>query len=143
MSREDGKGNCELCGANFSYYLIHSGFNDSTYVYCDTCGRTAVLSLLTMERRLGRLPELVVPIPNELERHLASCGCGGRFLASGVPRCPVCRESLSPESAATWLEKNAPGARKGWLWQRSWSGPYAIVIDENEETDPWAVGPAD
>jgi transposase-like protein len=49
---------------------------------------------------------------------------------------------LEPKSAATWLAENAPGAREGWRWQWSWSGPYAIVIHENEEFDPWAGGAA-
>lgn len=142
MAREDGKGSCDHCGAIFGYYLIHNGFNDSTHVYCDTCGCTAILNLLTMEERLGRMPQLVVPIPNELEQHLASCRCGGRFRAAGVPRCPACRELLSPQSAAIWLEENAPGARQGWRWQRSWNGLYAIVIGENEVFDPWVARPA-
>jgi hypothetical protein len=142
VAREDGKGTCEHCGATFSYYLVHNGFNDSTYAYCDTCGRTAILSLSTMEERIGKLPRLVVPIPNALEQHLVSCGCGGRFRAAGVPRCPACRESLSPESATTWIEGNAPGARHGWRWQRSWHGLYAIVIGENEVFDPWVARPA-
>ena len=142
MARQDGKGTCEHCGATFGYYLIHNGFNDSTYAYCDSCGGTAVLNLLTAEQRLGRLPDLVVPIPDDLAHHLAPCACGGRFVAEAVPRCPTCREALSPKSAGAWIEHNAPGARQGWRWQQSWNGLYAIVIGENEVSDPWVTRPA-
>ena len=141
MAREDGKGICEHCGAAFGYYLIHNGFNDSTYAYCDACGGTAVLNLRAMAQRLGRVPDLVAPLPKELEHRLAPCRCGGRFVAEGVPRCPACRERLSPESAAAWIERNAPGARQGWRWQQSWSGLYAIVIGQNEVVDPWIARP--
>lgn len=142
MAREDGKGKCDECGALFGYYLIHNGFNDSTYAYCDRCGCTAVLNLLAMEKRLGELPKLVVPIPERLESHLSPCQCGGRFRTSGVPRCPRCRHPLSAKRAATWVEKNAPGSRQGWRWQRSWQGLYAIVIGDREVFDPWVAGPA-
>ena len=45
MARELSVGECEHCHGQFGYYLIHSGFNDSNYAYCDFCGKTAVLSL--------------------------------------------------------------------------------------------------
>ena len=140
MDRQDGTGLCNHCGAAFGYYLVHNGFNDSTHAYCDACGRTAVLNLLMMKERLGRLPRRVVPIPRKLEQHLAACPCGGRFRAAGVPRCPTCRESLSARSATRWIERNAPGSRPGWRWQGSWQGLYAIVIGENVVFDPWVDG---
>jgi hypothetical protein len=45
MSRErnDGSGVCDHCSAPFGYYLIHNGFNDTAYGYCDLCGRTALV----------------------------------------------------------------------------------------------------
>jgi len=37
-------GACESCGHQFRYDLIHNGFNDSAYGYCDLCGCTLLLS---------------------------------------------------------------------------------------------------
>ena len=58
-SRVDGYGTCESCESSFPYYLIHNGFNDSTYAYCDHCGRLAILNLAELEKRIGPLPPLV------------------------------------------------------------------------------------
>src|SRR4051794_33473838 len=41
MGRRDGEGNC-TCGAGFGYCLVHNGFNDSAFAYCDGCGTTAI-----------------------------------------------------------------------------------------------------
>jgi len=43
MAREKLHGTCEHCGKAFEYYLIHNGFNESSYAYCDKCGMTALL----------------------------------------------------------------------------------------------------
>jgi hypothetical protein len=43
MARTHDIGDCEHCKKKFGYYLIHNGFNDSAYAYCDTCGSTALL----------------------------------------------------------------------------------------------------
>ena len=40
--RRDGTGTCESCGHSFDYMLIHNGFNDSAFAYCDSCGMTAL-----------------------------------------------------------------------------------------------------
>jgi len=41
--RHKDLGTCDKCGKKFEYYLIHNGFNESAYAYCDKCGRTAIL----------------------------------------------------------------------------------------------------
>lgn len=46
MSRELSVKTCDHCHGQFGYYLLNSGFDDSVYAYCDSCSRTAVLSLL-------------------------------------------------------------------------------------------------
>jgi hypothetical protein len=134
MTRVDGHGECEHCHHKFPYYLIHNGFNDSFYAYCDRCGRTALISswVFVKERRLTEEQQRNLPqgqIARRLEADLSSCECGGRFLAGASPRCPACNEVLSPERAAEWIEANASGAKKGWRWQRSWSGLYCIVVN--------------
>jgi hypothetical protein len=129
MARELSVGKCEHCHGQFGYYLIHSGFNDSIYAYCDSCGKTAVLSL--WDKRMPNLPNCppYEEICSAMEPYLHPCDCGGRFIRGAAPRCPLCDESLSAASAASYIESNAPGTEKGWRWQRSWSRLYCIVIE--------------
>lgn len=137
MAREQNTGSCELCGKTFQYYLVHNGFNDSAYSYCDKCGCTVLLN------RFSR-----VPVPptlkvhqrlwdGELERLLKPCRCGGTFRADANPRCPHCEQPLSAIQAKGYIEANAPGAKKGWKWQNNWTGLYAIVVDNNVVHDWW------
>ena len=65
-----------------------------------------------------------------MEQYLQPCECGGRFKRGSAPRCPHCNEPLSPELATSYIESNAPGTKKGWRWQRNWSGLYCIVIED-------------
>src|SRR5438552_3175373 len=37
-------GSCENCGHTFQYRLVHNGFGDSAYAYCDKCSFTVLLS---------------------------------------------------------------------------------------------------
>jgi hypothetical protein len=129
MGRELSVGNCEKCHDQFGYYLIHSGFNDSVYAYCDLCGKTAILDL-----RDKRMPTLQNCPPHQeicsaIESYLCPCDCGGHFKQGAAPRCPRCGEALSAEFAASYIESNAPGTAKGWRWQRSWKTLYCIVIE--------------
>ncbi len=141
MRREDGRGRCEHCGFEFPYELVHNGFNDSTHAYCDWCGTTAILGVWAVEQRLGRIPARVTPLPPEIEMLLVPCPCGGSFRGDAPVRCPSCREPLSPELAARWLESQAPGAKRGWRWQRSWAGFYALILAERVVFDPWRDDP--
>ena len=141
MRREDGRGRCEHCGVTFPYEMVHNGFNDSTHAYCDRCGTTAIIGLWAAEKRPPRIPDRLTPLPPEIEILLAPCTCGGRFRGSAPARCPSCREALSPELAADWLEAQAPGARTGWRWQRSWAGLYALILGGRVVFDPWKVEP--
>ena len=125
MDREQSTGTCEHCQQQFGYYLVHSGFNDSVYAYCDSCGKTASLSLLN--KRMPKLRDCprYQEMCSAMEPYVQPCGCGGSFKKGSAPRCPYCNKPLSPELATTYIESNAPGA---WRWQRNWSGLYCIVI---------------
>jgi hypothetical protein len=137
MRRKDGEGTCEHCGAQFPYEIVHNGFNDSASAYCERCGKTAIVGLWKAQERLKSLPAVIVPMPTVLEDELASCSCGGRFRGSAPARCPVCYQALSAELAANWLEAQAPGAKQGWKWQRSWAGLYALIFGDRVAFDPW------
>jgi hypothetical protein len=130
-------GFCGACARPFHYSLIHNGFADSTYAYCDTCGMTAFVS--AWDKSIPRAAKLKVhgPINPEAEKLLAPCACGGIFRADALPRCPHCSVPLSADGAAQYLEENAPGTVKGWRWQRSWQGLYAIVIEGRSCKGRW------
>ena len=135
MGRQDGVGRCEHCGHSFGYMLVHNGFNDSAYCYCDACGCTAILN--GWERPVGVTFKLHEPIAPSAEPLLQLCACGGRFTGNASPRCPNCKNPLSAHAAASWIEAQAPGAKQGWQWQDSWRGLYCIVIEDRAVYDNW------
>ena len=135
MWRESGRGTCESCGAEFPYMLIHNGFNDTAYAYCDSCGRVGTLGLLGHHApglKHGRLEEaLVARLPN--------CTCGGHFSSRATPRCPACHASLDPVLAAGYIERDAPGARGAWRWSRTWTGIESFSVTDNPIEHEWTA----
>lgn len=122
-------GECERCHGAFAYELIHNGFGDTAYAYCDRCGTTALLSGWYQDIPAGAPLRVQGPIESETEVWLQPCSCGGTFRRNATPRCPHCNAPLSAEIATRYIEKNAHGTKKGWRWQRSWLGMYGIVIE--------------
>lgn len=111
------KGQCEHCSGTFRYRIIHNGFNDSAYAYCDKCSFTVILSGWTQsaKRTALRIHQRVAP---ELEILLKPCPCGGAFRSSADPKCPHCARGLSAVTAPAYIERDAPGTAKGWRWQQ-------------------------
>ena len=137
MTRRDGEGMCETCNQAFGHMLVHNGFNDSAYAYCDRCGETALFSAWSPTVQKGMDVGFSGPLKQAAEALVRPCMCGGAFRGSAAPRCPHCGERLSAELAAGYLERDAPGTAKGWRWQRTWSGLYAIIIEDRVLNDPW------
>jgi hypothetical protein len=144
MSRKDGDGTCEACHRSFAYYLIHNGFNDSSYAYCASCGLTALLDVHSAPQHAAFGNDR--RITPDVATLLAPCRCGGRFDAVSAPRCPHCAHELSARAAASWIEANAaanaPRRRRWWSrwlwrWQQDWGGLYAIVIEDRLVQNPW------
>jgi hypothetical protein len=133
--REQSVATCDYCHQHFGYFLVHCGFSDCVYAYCDSCGKTAMLSM--WDKRWPGLPDC--PVQQEIcvamEPYLQPCECGGSFRRGSSPRCPICKQQLSAEVAASYIEANAPGTQRGWRWQRNWSGLYCIVIEEKRVDD--------
>src|ERR1044072_4350065 len=119
MTRETSKGECDKCSRDFSYYLVHNGLNASSYAYCSACGMTALLDTNYVDRTSEGIPPYRA-ITTKGEHLLGACPCGGSFHAGASPRCPHCKNQLSATAATNWIEKAAPGADKGWKWQRDW-----------------------
>ena len=124
------------CGGAFRYRLIHNGFNDSAYAYCNRCSFTVLLSGWNhAAQRIGlRIHQRITP---HVEALLKPCPCGDAFLSSAEPKCPHCARSLSAAKATTYIERDAPGTAKGWRWQQSWSGIYSVVLNDNHVQDWW------
>jgi hypothetical protein len=135
MARKQDIGDCEHCKKQFGYYLVHNGFNDSAYAYCDTCGATALLSGWTVPKNIHMV--LHQNITPEVQPHLAPCHCGGSFHAGASPRCPHCRQILSAVLAADYIESQVEGTQKGRRWQRSWTSLYCIIIENKVVNDVW------
>jgi hypothetical protein len=131
------EGNCPSCLSKFQVRLIHSGFNDSNYTYCTVCGTTALCSHLSWPDSIPL--EDFGPLSAASVSCLRPCICGGQFHTHAMPRCPRCRQALDPETVTAWIEAGSPGAEKGWRWQRSWQGLYAIVVAESVVSDPWSA----
>ena len=128
-SRVQSIGRCNHCSRSFSYYLIHNGFNDSWYAYCDKCGKTSILSFFPRPKELQATILVQGVVPIEVVPFIRPCECGGVFLPKSSPRCPHCKQALSSAAATTWIEANASGSKMGWGWQQNWDGIYAIVIE--------------
>jgi hypothetical protein len=125
MAREQNPGRCEHCRANFTWYLVHNGFNNSCHAYCSDCRITAILSLYSPQLRNSQAAG-IGEIATELEPLLKPCSCGGHFVSGSSPKCPVCMKTLSAEHAATYIEASSPGAQIGWRWQGAWNGIWAL-----------------
>jgi DNA-directed RNA polymerase subunit RPC12/RpoP len=134
MTREQSIGRCEHCAKEFGYYLVHNGFNDSAYGYCDRCGYTVILSGWRMTPVSFKLH---TRITEEIEPYLKPCPCGGAFRTSSDPRCPDCSRVMSASKATGYIEANAAGAAKGWRWDQRWNGIYGIVIENRILKDWW------
>lgn len=136
-------GYCEKCRKEFRYYLIHNGFNESSYAYCDTCGKVVFFSTYSVPAVLKSIfinEARHKIIPKELELHIEKCECGGFFKHNASPRCPYCHHILSPIEANKYIESDSPD-KEGWHWQNNWTGTYAIVIEDNKINDNWKLYP--
>lgn len=127
-------GICEHCGAEFKIEIFHNGFGDSSYAYCDLCGMTAILSGWNKHWPPG-VKCTQAEMAAEMQPFLKPCACGGRFSKGNSPRCPACKKHLSAERATEYIESQSPGTKKGWRWQRNWSGLYCAVINNLRVAD--------
>ena len=125
------RGDCEHCSRHYRYSLWHSGFGDNSYAYCNECGMLALLNYNNPQvAGFPRLTTEYAEIDESWEPFLKPCPCGGRFQRGQSPRCPFCKEKLSPTHAAAHIEAQARGAGKSWHWQNHWSGVYCMAIDD-------------
>lgn len=125
------KGDCEHCCRIYHYTLLHAGFGDYSYAYCDRCGTLATFDYSS---------SFILSVPALKTQHQAieaswhpfikECSCGGDFRSGASPRCVFCAEPLSAEHAAAHIERNSVGAGRGWRWQKNWSDVYCMALED-------------
>ncbi len=132
------KGDCEHCGQAYRYSLLHAGFGDCSYAYCDCCGQLATFSYSSSF--LLSMPRIVSPhqvIDAAWEPFIRSCTCGGTFRREASPRCVVCTQPLSALYATGHFEHNFASNGRNWRWQRNWTDTYCLEIED--PTQPGAM----
>lgn len=125
------RGDCEHCACHYRYSLWHSCFGDTSYAYCDECGRLGLVNYSNPQ--VAGFPPLKTQygeMDESWEPFLKPCPCGGRFRRGQSPRCPFCHQKLSAEHAAAHIEAQAHGAGRSWQWQNDWRGVYCMAIDD-------------
>jgi hypothetical protein len=127
------KGDCEHCSRTFRYTLLHAGFGDFSYAYCDSCGMLATFnysnSFLVTMPPASATHQVIDP---EWEPFIDPCECGGHFRSGASPRCVFCNATLSAQHAATHIERNTINAR-GWHWQGNWTDLYCIAMEDPKD----------
>lgn len=71
------------------------------YVYRDMCGVVTMLDGWKLPK--GITFEIYQMIPPEIEQLLSPCEFGGHFRRRASPRCPHCKQELSPIRAGRWI----------------------------------------
>ncbi len=85
------KGDCEHCCRIYHYTLLHAGFGDYSYAYCDRCGTLATFDYSSSF--ILNLPALQTQhqaIEASWHPFIAECACGGHFRSDASPRCVFC-----------------------------------------------------
>jgi len=132
---------CPKCNSQFNAEAIHSGFNDSEFVYCQTCHRVAVLNIYSHKSRflqdLGREKLWAwresAHDMQAIEAKLEKCVCGGTFSFSAKPKCPRCLLELgSPLQILNKKDNNIE------LWApNGWQSLYCLIIEKGGIEDPF------
>lgn len=133
-------GKCNNCLKNFGYTLIHNGFNETSYAYCDKCGKTAFFDSYSVPEKLKKIfveESRHHVLSNKLEKFIQPCDCSGNFKHNASPRCPHCNGELSADSTREFIEKNSPATEKGWKWQNNWTDVYAIIVENKKINNCW------
>ncbi len=125
------KGECEHCHQQYNFSLWNAQLGECSYAYCDSCGMVATIDY--RDRRMALLPPTDIlnqEMDASWESHLAPCACGGQFQRGASPRCPVCRQPLSAEKAAPYIEAMQSHVARNWRWQGNWSDEYFVAIED-------------
>lgn len=132
---------CPNCNGIFALETIHSGFNDSEFLYCDHCHRVAVLNVYS--KKSGLLISLGKKVlwgwrtspedSRKIEEALEPCFCGSRFTFAAKPKCPKCLHDL--KSPLTVLGEDS-NSRKQW-GPKGWESLYCLIIENGAIEDPF------
>jgi hypothetical protein len=134
-------GICEHCHKEFKYELIHDGFSEMNYLYCDSCGMTAFFPGLDICKTFGYSSQAELPGHGVLEKKYADlltpCPCGGTFSGDASPRCPHCLKPLSAKKATKYIQSKKNKYIWKLSWGESWKGRFFLVIEGKEIKNNW------
>ena len=133
---------CSACGQDFKVRVVHSGFSNDEFLYCDRSHHVAVLEIYS------RTSSLLLRLADEcgrglwdwresaeyrarIEGALRSCPCGGRFTFSAGPRCPRCRVPLALDEVRAQVEL---------FGNAGWRGAYYLILDDGSVEEPFLEG---
>lgn len=132
---------CPKCREEFEAEAIHSGFNDSEFLYCGACHRVAVLNIYSPKSRL------LLTLGNEalwawrtsaedkraIEAALERCPCGGVFSFDAKAKCPRCLQALG---SPLLVLRTAATAPESWA-PKDWQSIYCLIIERGAIADPF------
>jgi hypothetical protein len=106
--------------------IIHAGFNDSGFLYCNTCGDLLTWSSydVAYQSLLGGKPpwDLTEDEKSIIESHVVKCPCGGAFTFKALPRCPECTQPIPGiiPDRIHWVQlRNRIDGEKEQIWKTS------------------------
>lgn len=104
---------CPNCNKDL-LWIEHSPFENGYYLYCDSCPKRVELSIYdktfneiqdSLTAELGnafrdRYFEFLMPV---VERKLAPCDCGGKYLFEAIRRCVYCSFQVIKGERNLWF----------------------------------------
>lgn len=129
-------GSCENCNQRFSYALIHNGFNDSAYAYCDTCGCVAS-SLLGREPPTASRFASTARLPRTSSGTLIDVAAGVSFELKHRRDARIADTHSRLMSPPDILRRMRQGPRKDGAGNVNWQGLYCIIVEGRSIKAPW------
>ena len=104
--------------------IIHSGFDDTGFMYCDKCGDILTWDAYdpNYEAIVGdKLPWMLNDDEKiRVEKAVISCDCGGNFKFEAKPRCPKCNNEIPdilPDAIHFIILNNEINSRERNIWK--------------------------
>lgn len=104
--------------------VVHAGFDDSGFLYCDKNGDLITWSTFddTYQKLIGQIHPWLLSNDQKriVEISLKECDCGGKFIYSAPPRCPNCNYPIPNivKDNLHWvrLKKHIDGTKRN-IWK--------------------------
>ncbi len=125
------KYNCKFCNylIEVDYpYIIHSGYNDTGFMYCNKSGDLITWNIY--DDNYNKIAGNIAPwiekftqkMKTEIEDSVIDCPCGGKFIFTAKPRCPNCNieiPDILPDSIQFVQLRNRIDGEKVNVWKKN------------------------